>query len=337
LDSSQPGFIASGTWNYWEPGGYGDSLFWHEEGTGFDTARWTFTVTPGRYRVSATYPGWGPHAAEAGYTIYDGAAQAGTATVDQRRLPNDLLDQAEEWEDLGVFLITGDTLAVALLQTDTGDAIADAIRIERVGDSDDVIPTVQIVDDRQLGFNSSGVWNDWPEGGYHDALLWRPDGAGNDSATWSFLVEPGEFRVSATWPGWAPHATAAPYVVIDGTTAVGNVERNQTLLPDDLIELGVRWEDLGVFAITSNSLVVRLNQTASGDAIADAVRIERIGDLPGESLATTDDAQALLEAPWSDLNNLDLHYLASLLSAGIASDSPGDEEAVDLLFASGII
>ena len=58
---------------------------------------------------------------------------------------------------------------------------------------------------------------------------------------------------------------------------------NQELAPNDLSDEGVMWEDLGgPYDITGTTLVVQLIDEANQHVIADAVRIERLGDLAAE-------------------------------------------------------
>jgi hypothetical protein len=106
-------------------------------------ATWTFDVTPGRYRVSAT---WVPHAnraIDAPYTIFDGTTALSTVRVSQEQPPNDFEDPQDTWwEDLDepdggpdtvpTYEITGDTLVVKLTNDANEYVIADAVRIERV-------------------------------------------------------------------------------------------------------------------------------------------------------------------------------------------------------------
>ncbi|MBI3469319.1 MAG: hypothetical protein HY000_40465, partial [Planctomycetes bacterium] len=61
----------------------------------------------------------------------------------------------------------------------------------------------------------------------------------------------------------------------------------QRQAPNDFTESGSSWEFIGdVFSITGSTLTVRLsNVGADGYVIADAIRIERVGDLNPLSLA----------------------------------------------------
>jgi hypothetical protein len=78
--------------------------------------------------------------------------------------------------------------------------------------------------------------------------------------------------------------------VLDGSTPLGTVRVNQELAPNDFSDAGTTWEDLGVFTICGNTLVVRLSDNANEYVIADAIRIERVGDLPPASILADDAA-----------------------------------------------
>jgi hypothetical protein len=74
---------------------------------------------------------------------------------------------------------------------------------------------------------------------------------------------------------------------MDGSTSLGSVPVNQQLSPDDFSPAnetpGVFWENLGPLRnISGTTVIVRLSDLANGYAIADAIRLERIGDLPPE-------------------------------------------------------
>ncbi|MBI3461499.1 MAG: choice-of-anchor D domain-containing protein, partial [Planctomycetes bacterium] len=145
-DSDAVGFALSGEWATGGGPGIGRNGNVHltfGEPWRTDTAAWTFNLSgPGRYRLSATwftnadFPQLFTDAAP--FTVIDTAAGVarGTALVNQKVFPNDFSDAGSDWEDLGVFDITGSSLVVQLTST-TDNAtyvVADAIRIERVGD-----------------------------------------------------------------------------------------------------------------------------------------------------------------------------------------------------------
>src|SRR4030081_1534483 len=76
------------------------------------------------------------------------------------------------------------------------------------------------------------------------------------------------------------HASNAPYSVLDGSTSLGTVLVNQQPAPQGFNDQGGTWQDLGTFPVTSNQLGVQLANNVNGYVIADAIRIERLGNLP---------------------------------------------------------
>jgi hypothetical protein len=139
VDDADEGFAAAGAWRADTSSGLGGGR--HVGGTGAGSAEWTFpNVMPGyRYRVAATWTPTHERAAPATFTISDRLDEstvrvAVAVTVDQSRAPEDLAEDGGSWETLGPpVLVRGTTLSVRL----TGEVaapVADAVRIERVGD-----------------------------------------------------------------------------------------------------------------------------------------------------------------------------------------------------------
>ena len=152
---------------------------------------------------------------------------------------------------------------------------------------------VSVMDDGDPGFTLSPAtgWSKATGKGYNAEYFM---GAGSGKATWSFSVSPGSYRVSITWynPG-SPYnkiySPAAPVSVISGTVLLKSTTLNQTSTPSDRVDLGVGWQDLGVFAVPSSSLQVSLSEVASLYVMADAVRIERMdgGVITTPTIAST--------------------------------------------------
>ncbi len=65
---------------------------------GADTTSWTFPVTPGQYRVSATWTTHVNRATDAPFTVLDGTTPLYTVLIDQEQAPNDLSDAGVQWE-----------------------------------------------------------------------------------------------------------------------------------------------------------------------------------------------------------------------------------------------
>ncbi|MBI3468724.1 MAG: S8 family serine peptidase, partial [Planctomycetes bacterium] len=147
-------------------------------------------------------------------------------------------------------------------------------------DSGEVSASPTIIDDGDPGFEITGEWLGFPFGFQGDAVFNFLDD--NAVATWTFSVaEAGQYRIAATWVGDEALSPMAPFTVIDGTTPLATVRVDQTQFPNDFTEAEVLWEELGVFNIAGATLTVRLTVPASGALVmADAIRIERVGDLP---------------------------------------------------------
>ncbi|MFP6612825.1 MAG: choice-of-anchor D domain-containing protein, partial [Pirellulales bacterium] len=137
-----------------------------------------------------------------------------------------------------------------------------------------------VIDDGDGGYNSVGSWGHFIGDGQQNDLDFNAAGAGTDVATWTFGgLTPGSYRVSATWTEHPNRATDAPYTVLDGGAVLSTVDVNQELPPNDFNDLGSGWEDLGLFTIAGDTLVVRLSDDADQYVIADAIRIEELADI----------------------------------------------------------
>jgi hypothetical protein len=138
-----------------------------------------------------------------------------------------------------------------------------------------------IIDDGDAGFSATSNFFPATDQGFQGDLAFaNPDpGVGGEEATWTFTtLPPGVNRISATWHPDPNRATNAPFTIFDGSNNLGTFTINQELDPDDFVQNGVGWEDLGggVFSITSGTLVVRLTNNADEYVIADAIRIEAL-------------------------------------------------------------
>ena len=292
IDDGDAGFaIEKGSWGTGNAGEGGDnrnaSIF-----GGTKVARWAFTdLTPGQYRISATWKPAPGRATDAPYTIIDGSTVLTTVDVNQQQSPTSsaaptglqlgLPDSGVQWRDLGgLVTITSDRLFVKLTNVANGYVMADSIRIERVGDTPSP-SLIQVIDDSDPGFTiESGTWGTG-NAGVNDTNRNASTFGGTKVARWTFSdLVPGQYRVAATWTSHASRATDAPFTVFDGSTLVGTIDVNQQLSPDDFLDAGIDWEELITVNVTGDTLVVKLSNAANGYVTADAIRIERIGDLP---------------------------------------------------------
>jgi hypothetical protein len=273
IDNGDAGYSTVGSWLNSLGQGYSGDIQYTALGSGNDVARWTFNVTPGRYRVSASWFANANRASDAPYTILDGSNVLGAVRVSQKQAANDLSYAGTSWENLGgPYDITGNTLVVTLSDAANGYVVADAIRIEPV-----VVPLTRILDNGDAGYTTVGNWLNSSGQGYGGDVHYSAPGSGNDVARWTFSVTPGRYRISASWSAHVNRASNAPYTIFNGSTSLGTVIVNQRQAANDFSAAGASWEDLGgPYDITGNTLVVALSDLANGYVIADAVRIERI-------------------------------------------------------------
>ncbi len=145
-----------------------------------------------------------------------------------------------------------------------------------------VPPAVQIVDNGDSGFDSSGEWYVWTGQGFQNDVHESLPGTGTDTARWTFQrLLPGTYRVAATWASYTNRATNAPFTVLDDDLSLGTVLVNQQLAPSGLSDAEATWQYLGgPYTIDGNTLVVQLRDNADGRLNADAIRIERIDQTP---------------------------------------------------------
>lgn len=271
-DDGDAGFTSTGGFILFPGQGLQNDVRYAEAGSGSQTATWTFTVSPGLYRISAT---WTPHpnrATNAPFTILDGATTLATLLINQELAPNDFTAAGVTWKNLGgpYNISTTTTLTVRLSNLADEYVIADGIRLEQLA-----VNPVQIIDDGDAGFSATGGFTPFSGQGYLNGVNYSI-GDGSSSATWTFSVSPGFYKVAITWTEHPNRATNAPFTVLSGSTALGTFQVNQELAPADFTFNGAAWKDLGAYSISGTTLVVRLTDLADEYVIADAVRIERL-------------------------------------------------------------
>ncbi|MHC4294122.1 MAG: golvesin C-terminal-like domain-containing protein, partial [Planctomycetota bacterium] len=128
----------------------------------------------------------------------------------------------------------------------------------------------------------------WAEvtGDGHDGDYQQTTGGSASSATWTFTdLTPGYlYRVSATWTSDSDRTADARYSVVSSANAetrwvLGTASLDQAAAPDDLTYAGTSWENLGEpYLLRGTTLSVQLSAGTDGTVVADAVRIERVGD-----------------------------------------------------------
>jgi hypothetical protein len=173
-------------------------------------------------------------------------------------------------------------------------------------------PVIKTVDNGNAGFKTTGKWHLLKnKGGFEKDVHFANKFVKKDKqaafAIWTFTgLEPGEYRVSATWTKSPAHASNAQFIMCGDGTVLGKAVANQKRLPIGFHWAGKRWEDLGTVTIQGNRIVVKLSNRANGKVVADAIRIERIfstvnAALPQAASGTstpTADEQPRLSALW---------------------------------------
>ena len=132
IDNRDRGYSESGTgWRgQTQRQAFQGSLRWHAAGTGSNTAHWTFAgLSPGGYKVEATWVPAGNRAGNAPYTVSDGTTDLATLRVNQRVAPAGDLFAGSSWHSLGTFAVATGTLQVRLSDKANGRVIADGVRI----------------------------------------------------------------------------------------------------------------------------------------------------------------------------------------------------------------
>jgi uncharacterized repeat protein (TIGR01451 family) len=142
-------------------------------------------------------------------------------------------------------------------------------------------PVIRAIDNGAAGFSSTGTWSRVTYQGRENDLQTALKGNGSTTATWTFTnMPPGVYRVHANWTASTLYATNAPFTVYDGDTALSTVLVNQERASSGFTWGGTAWSSLGTFEITGDTVRVVLTNLANDRVVADAVRIERMGDLP---------------------------------------------------------
>jgi hypothetical protein len=110
---------------------YNGSFHYHAVGSGANVATFSFTgLTPGTYRVFATWLQNANRGTNVPYTLNNGSTQT-TVTVNQQVAPTaDVTAGSRPFKNLGTVTITGTTITVSISDNSTGLSIADAVRIE---------------------------------------------------------------------------------------------------------------------------------------------------------------------------------------------------------------
>ena len=165
--------------------------------------------------------------------------------------------------------------------TPTGEGPAESPRADNNPPDPPADPTT-ILDNGENGSTTIGNWSVANDQGRDDDVHFIASGDGSSKATWTITdLDPGVYEIATTWSAQSNRGTDAPYSIFVGSVPVVSIDVNQQLAPDDFTDDGSSWERLTTsLAVTGTSVTVELTNDADSFVIADAVRVERTGDLP---------------------------------------------------------
>lgn len=145
---------------------------------------------------------------------------------------------------------------------------------------------VQYVNNTDIGYaiipDDGTTWIRHPGQGVNNEVDYAMKGDGSVKASWSAKVIKGRYRVSTTWYEYINRATNSPYKIFVNDVEKASLRVNQELAPAGLADNGALWFDLPLVDVTDDTAIMRVELSNDADefVIADAVRIERIGDVP---------------------------------------------------------
>jgi hypothetical protein len=201
-------------------------------------------------------------------------------------------------------------------------------------------PVIRAIDNGAAGFTTTGTWSRKTYVGREKDIQIAAKGTGSTTATWTFTNLPaGQYRVHASWTGSVYYASNSPFTVFDGDAALGTVSVNQERASSGLSWSGTNWSNLGIFNISGGTIRVQLTNAANDRVVADAVRIERIGDVQGASAAAGSTLVDSLPEPAHQDTQSPFIGFAPLLASTATSNSGQDgnglsPSAVDSLFTA---
>ena len=188
--------------------------------------------------------------------------------------------------DAGGNAATNDGSKVSFPGTDLGEIFFDNLVVRLVNTD----PPVRIIDNGDAGYSSIG-FNDLPgtQGFGGDGQFADPNDPIDGIATWTFdSLAPGPYAVATTFPHANDRASDARFRVLseglDPFTFVVNQEQETREFTDQ----GFDWLNLGIVEVRGSTLTVELTDAANENVIADAIRIEPIGDFNGEAPVIVD-------------------------------------------------
>jgi len=153
IDNGQSGYKETGTgWStQTNPGAFGGTYRLHAAGTGSNTATWTFKgLSPGWYKVEATWLSSATRATNAPYTLSDGSTVLGTLPVNQQLAPAGDVFSGSSWSILGTVPVASGTLRVKLTDQANGQVAADGVHIVPVQNAVQVLSLAESLTSENL-------------------------------------------------------------------------------------------------------------------------------------------------------------------------------------------
>ena len=211
---------------------------------------------------------------------------------------------------------------------------------------DPTTSSVQIIDDGDAGFSTTGTWSRVSGTGRSSDVDISAAGA-SAQASWSFSgLAPGYYQVATSWPFNTSNnniAGSADYALYDGSTLVGNRVVSQYFTQtNDFTDQGSGWKRLGMVYVSGGTLDVTLSNPLGGQLQADAVRIARVGGDYGAD----DDYHLQAGSPAVDRGSPGTNYLSEPWPNGArvdmgaygngAQSTPSSEPQVQVLSPDGL-
>jgi hypothetical protein len=149
----------------------------------------------------------------------------------------------------------------------------------------------------------NNVWTRWTSdaNAYANSCYTTNAGGGIREAVYSFAVTPGLYKIAAKWPHHANRGTNIKHTINGQVVLV-----NQELAPNDFQASGYGWKVLiASCEVTGNAIEVRIsNEGANEYVVADAIRVERVGDLASPPATKQDYLDAFASDPFTAMDLL---------------------------------
>lgn len=149
---------------------------------------------------------------------------------------------------------------------------------------DDQLPApadLTIIDNSSLGFHVVGEWVHFGGQGIGGIVDYAEAGDGSRLSIWRAKVAPGIYNVATIWLAAENRAKDAPFKISLGGVVIQTTIVNQELPPNSFTDSDdIAWHTLADVTVNADSvLAVELSNAADEFVIADAVRIEKIGEV----------------------------------------------------------